>query len=319
MGGIFCNWKTLNSNMKRIVIFLFFILVYRLIALEVVYGQDIYQNFEGLTKDKLFFEQQLKEFDKYLTLIGVDQAFSTQDLIVEDEKITLKLGIGSISIWRSILKSYNDNDFDAFGRDLFQKFSHLTEVDKKKIEIHVNSTSNDPDKALNVVIKYWNGKLKVFGPSEESLRAAMIEQTFIIKSSSSIVEGNSELSSKKVISLIRQEILKYYEEKGISWDIKCCNIDEEEERITFFIRNVKNEIIDDCFFCPYELIRLTISVSRSNDNEITIMHNLQAKYGSGVFKAPRKSGYKDMELNKYKEYLPEYLLKIKNTIKKTLK
>ncbi len=271
-----------------------------------------------LTEDREFFEEQLSALYAYYELQGTTEILRIKDLEIEKASLTLNLMIGGLSDWIAVHESYDKEEPNAYGKDLFEKFVHLMEVPEDLATIWIRSMSNEPNEEVTVMIAYRDDAVRVFGP-DLSLRGS-VERTYVITKPPSIVTASIEEVDENILELIRTTISDYYVSRNVDWEDGCCLIDEDANSLTFYVRNLKGEIIHDCgLFCPFEYIVLNIRLNRDTSDNLRLTYNLQGKYGSGIFIAPRKSGYKDMELNKYKSYLPDYIVRIKNLIKDVLK
>ena len=87
---------------------------------------------------------------------------------------------------------------------------------------------------------------------------------------------------------------------------------EIENEFSIEITNISKEVLDDFAIGYFELIIIDVFIQEKDQN-VEIVYNFRAKYGSGIFVAPRRSGYVDINSD-YPEYVKRYDKRVRKMI-----
>jgi len=121
----------------------------------------------------------------------------------------------------------------------------------------------------------------------------------------------------KITDEIQAFLKGYYDEKGAWWYYAEVEVVKDfQHELIIEITDLKSEILrnERQYF---EYIRITVKAEKQGKN-IILTYDLMAKYGSGIFLAPRStSDYKNIDI-KYPRSLENYKEKIKSLILKHL-
>lgn len=289
--------------MKYILLFIF--ITFSICA----YSQDF-------TQDRVFLNNQLPNYQKWLEQTNFSNVLTINRLEVEKEAVTLHFIIPNEGAWQGLKKSYDKENFQSLPEVLFYRMLHLFELPIGAAKIKITDNQR-----YFINIEFKNNKLSIREPNPKGIDDNInISLTRLNKSHTEITEDNITGNIEKVRTIIVDYFNEKYSDKYARFEsqkAKYKPIIEGDNSIHLQISNITDEIIDDLFIGYYELITIDIKIEQVN-KEVKIFYTLQGKYGSGVFSAPRKTDYLDMETNEYVEYLKSYNQVLKSEIRKKI-
>lgn len=268
----------------------------------------------NFSRDSTFINYKITEFNSWLVESNLSNLIKIKNVEISEETIKLNISIERLSEWKSIRLEYDSLYNVNFGNFIFSKIAFLLEVPAEALLLNITSTSNDIDDEVDVDIRYLNGRIQVTEPI--TIRGGEIINIKLVNLAC-LAKDNFQSTTDNIKLKIKDFLVKYYSDKGIVFGKANCRIMDDENQIIAEVSNISREILYDCgLSCYFEMIRINITINKNADM-VELNYNFQGKYGSGIFVAPRKFDYKDMELC-YKPYLDEYQNKFKSEIRKLL-
>lgn len=274
------------------------------------YAQDSLAQKEDLTDDYAFFFETLEEYKSWLKTYNLESVVRVEDLIVEPERVILDLRIPNRHHWISLKERYKEQQGGDIRQLLFDRFVFIMEVKRPQAGIRIRSDEKDHF----VDIGYLNDEFKML----ESKPMGTINDTLYIdlRRIPKVEIGNSRQNTRTTIKLLKKHFAEYFDSKSNWFRTPEYEMIADGKRLYIEVYNIKGEILNDFMVPYYERIEITMTIKEKN-GKVTIGYRLQGKFGSGIFVAPRKSGYKDM--TKYdKPYLVPYNLKMRQRINEAL-
>lgn len=265
--------------------------------------------------DSIFFTKASENYQNWLTNATV-QNLQTDGFENINGKIILKLTTNSRLDWISLRSSYYDFTNRHIGEQLLHQMRFIFElpIDSSAIQI----TSLNEMEVYSTVFQYVDGQfkdtdtlpldIKIKGNGDYPITE------MVAFSSAPIVARNK---SKKDIKLLKEQIIDHFEghyESKEQWWGRDAMIDvlEIENEFSIEITNISKEVLDDFAIGYFELIIIDVFIQEKDQN-VEIVYNFRAKYGSGIFVAPRRSGYVDMNSD-YPEYVKRYDKRVRKMI-----
>lgn len=295
-----CNWREPKKHFLQYATVLLMVVM----NVAVLFAQD------GLQRDKAYFYDNLKVYQSWLDSTQLANILTIKQLQVEPSLLILKMNVTSKEDWFDLKDEFQQRyQLDA-GKKLFDKFAYQMAVGRDSVRVFMNCTAQN----YPISMRYLNGQFVI----EEELPMVSTKGAFSIKLAD-IPANNTQLTNGKreaVKLLITDYLRNYYEQKRVLWQKARFNLIDSETEMLFEISNIKKEVLDDFFIGYFELITINMTFEQKGD-AVEVNYELQAKYGSGIFVAPRRSGYKDME-PKYQDYIDRYRLKFKSMIQGVL-
>jgi len=264
----------------------------------------------GLQKEASYFEEHQEYFKAWLDSTKLSEHIQVSKLKVRSDRLLLQMKIANKDIWLDLKEEFEQKYHSNFAKVLLDKFLFQMSVGKDSAEINIHCVSAD----YPIGIYYQDGKLKV----DEALPLVTTKGMFQLNISDfptgkpQTAKGKSEDIKRRIKLYLRD----YYLAKSSFWHKVHFSVIDNEEEISFEISNIKKEVLDDFVMGYFERIVIDMYVEQKG-NIVEVTYELQAKYGSGIFIAPRRSGYKDME-PKYQDYVDQYRKRFRSMIKDVL-
>lgn len=267
------------------------------------------------TADSLFFVEAADDFKSWLNTMPIGADIHVTGFEMTQDKVTLNLATNTPNDWLKLRAAYHE-EFQKYIGDFFLKAmvfyfeipldSAAVFIDTQKegcevlVEFQNGKFINNDGLPIEFVLKNGGGKYPI------SEMDAFSSKPIILKN-----------RSKEDIVIVKKHIIGYfkghYQAKEQYWgrvaDFDVLEIDNE---FSIEVKNISKEVLDDFTLGYFELIIIDIFI-QENENDIEIVYDFRAKYGSGIFIAPRRSGYKSME-EEYSEYLNRYDMKVRKMI-----
>ncbi|MFK7950553.1 MAG: hypothetical protein AB8G11_23405 [Saprospiraceae bacterium] len=265
--------------------------------------------------DSVFFTKATENFESWLMTI-TGEHIHTDGFENRNDKIALKLTIDSRIDWISLRSSYYDFSNRHIGEQFLHQMSFLFELPLDSLTIQITSL-NEMDH-YTTILEYVNGKfsdtdilpldIKIKGNGDHPIAE------MVAFSSAPIIAKNK---SKSDIKLLKEQIIDHFEghyESKEQWFGRdaVVNVLEIDNEFSIEVTNISKEVLDDFTIGYFELIIIDVFIQEKDQN-VEIVYNFRAKYGSGIFIAPRRSGYVDMN-GDYTEYVRRYDKKVRKMI-----
>lgn len=281
---------------------------------------------QDLRNDKSFFDRRATDFNQWLTIKGLGKTLRYDSLRVYHDSLVVYLGSpyndtyteqhsdSLAAAWYALKKDYRKKNSNRLEYRLLNTLAFQMEVDLDKLIVHVVGKNRY---FFWVSIGYFNKRIHVNEKVATKREVGTIE--IPTNRLNSRLKTVTDKIDHKTLSNVRKAIsnclLPYYKSKGVLWytaDVEV--IADYEHRLVFEVTDLNREILPDIGY--FEYIRIEIQVKKK-ENGIEITYNLQGKYGSGIFCAPRKGDYKSMDA-KYPNYMKNYEYKLINRIRDAL-
>jgi hypothetical protein len=264
-----------------------------------------------LTKENAFFQKAGKEYQGFLehtelnTILRLDSVQTFSDIII------LNLVMTNYSDWANLSRQY-EKDFGVNVRQmLFNKAAFLFEIDEDSLGIRIWS----PDFTLvEVQLLYYDDKLSVIENVDKAVRldSLVLEKKRLPK----IAKQNTYKSIEICKDKIEKELKKHYKKESEAVKIETNTARPNELKLKIW--NIRGEILHDSWLFPYwEYITIKVTF-KEQGGKFIVFYEVQAKYGSGIFRGPRLSDYTDMDSD-YKSYVDDYMEKLSEIIYKAIK
>lgn len=267
--------------------------------------------------DSLYFDDATEIFQNWLENTTTVQNLKTNGFKVDSGKIVLQLTTTSRLDWISLRSSYYKFTKRHIGEQLLHRMSFYFELPLDSAAIQITSIQEQENYVT--VLQYKNSEF-----SDSDVLPLDIEMKggggdypiseMVAFSAPPIIAKNK---SAKDIKLMKEQLILHFEGhyKSIEqWFGREAVIDvlEIDNEFTIEITNISKEVLNDFTVGYFELIIIDIFIQENGQN-VEIVYNFRAKYGSGIFVAPRRSGYVDMNSD-YPEYVRRYDRKIRKMI-----
>lgn len=262
-----------------------------------------------LRQDSAFFDETLSQLKDWMEATNIAAACSVEGLQIEAGFVALHLQTPDAPTWLGLRESYREQTGASLERDLFHKFIFQMELPYDSAFVTLRG------KGYYANVGYPNGEWTV----EEPEFKGAVEGKVKVKLSQMPVHGHLALGSNAVRAreLLGDYLKDFYQEKGTFWSTARQRWIKHDNRFILEITNIKSEVLDDFFFGYYEFISINAHITE-RDGEVVVDYSLQGKYGSGLFSAPRRGGYYDMD-PKYLDYLQRYNQKLSLEMSQALK
>lgn len=277
-----------------------------------------------LTQYQNFFHERTQSYRQWLSAKSLDQVLRFDSFSVSRAKVKVFLGSPlnehpnpyALSVgWDELEKQYAKKNGGNLKERLFHTLTFELETGRDSVELHL--VGQDPDLFHLTIysenkIVLWNEQI-AFPKAPEEIKIPKIRLRKVFKSHHDEVP----LQSLDMALLAIEGYLKgYYSTKGAWWYSAHFDIIRNyEQELVVIITDLRGEILrqEKHYF---EYIKILVKAQNNGDN-VLITYDLQGKYGSGIFFAPRSSDYKNME-EQYAEALDNYREKMKTKILKIL-
>lgn len=257
---------------------------------------------EDLTKSQSFFDTTLLDYKDWLNSSDMGYVLRVEDMVVYDDMLLLDLKVSSAAAWYSLEEQYAiSTNGDTLSKRLFNKLAFLMEIDRMQTGVRVRSDKND----FYADIFYKNNQVKA---RMSGLQKGEIDGFLKLDLSNHVKDAKGK-GAKNIITtkrILKANLPKFYKDKSNFFQTVKVDTYEEKRLLNFTIYNIKKELIHDDLFGYFERIDIEMTFTEE-EGEVTIKYHIDCKYGSGIFTAPRMSGY--TPLKKYKnseDYLKRY-------------
>ncbi len=277
-----------------------------------------------LRKDSDFLRSKTHEYDEWLAAKGFGDVLIVDSLTVEEHKVSVFLGYPhaeqtdfSLNVaWEKLKNEYESKGKCLLEENLFNNLFFTLEVSPDSVQLIILGKQ---EYLFRIDILGSELGVVVMDKIAQARDAEKIPIP-VINLKNKYIQQKDKIKSadlNKITSEIKLFLQKYYKTKGAWWYFAEVEVVKDfEHDLIIEITDLKNEILKnerDYF----EYIRISIKAEKQNNN-IILTYDLMAKYGSGIFLAPRSvNDYKNMEI-KYANSLENYREKIKSMIHKQL-
>lgn len=277
----------------------------------------------SLTDDEVFLRGQLAEYDEWLRLTRMNHVLRTDSMQIKPDRLIVFLGSpyndtfsrtspDSLGIaWRELKLAFEAKSNWKLEEKLFNQASFLMEIHRDSLEVRILGASTF---LFYVQISYRDQLLinqKIAAARADGrIKLPVTELAHVYQSNQPAIRNANVVKVRESIS---KYLKAYYSTRGTKRLYKAILEvqNEYKNELIYEITYLDHEILHDIGY--FEYIRIHVKVEQ-RDDDVEILYDLQAKYGSGIFKPPRKNDYKSIE-NKYPEYLRDYQLKLENLIR----
>ncbi len=262
---------------------------------------------EGLQKEKVYFYENLAVYQDWLDSTHLSNLLTINNLVVNKAELVVNLELAKKEDWFDLKDEFQDRFKIDIGKKLLDKLAFQMSIGKDSIEIQINCQQEK----YPIELKYVNGEFTVL----EALPLVSTRGSFKIELSDIPVKDpqRTKGSAREVKDLIILYLQDYYGKKKFLWKKAKFDVIDNIDEVNFEISNIKKEVLDDFLIGYFEYIKIDFYIEQKGQI-VEVNYELQAKYGSGILVAPRRSGYKDME-PKYQDYIDQYRKKFKSMIK----
>ena len=258
---------------------------------------------DGLLKDAPYFQETLSDYQEWLDSSHLSDILTISDLKTNLSFIQLNMQINSRDDWFDLRDIYQEDYNRSICEDLIRKLSFQMALDKDSLIISIEAIKDD----YPITLSYFNGDYLTMEkePLLSTKGMLLLKLADVPTTKKTQTTGDSE----HVKEVIKGYLKNHYEQRKV-WGRKSrfVIIDTEGE-LSIEVSNLSKEVLDDFTIGYYEFIMIDMVLEQKGEY-VEITYELQMKYGSGIFVAPRRSGYKDMEA-KYSEYVERYRKKFR--------
>lgn len=263
-------------------------------------------------QDSIFFDSTITDYQNWLTVTHLNEVLTYDNWTFGTTVLEVYLTASTKEDWIHLRNYYRTTYQEPIHEKLFNKLTWQLAVEPHEVKLHITCADG-----YTIVIQAPNGAIvkKEPLPDEISLKGNFNHDLHLdhIETHQKAV---SQMDMKTAKQLIINYFQGYYEDKKVWWKkAKYESVDYENE-ISLEISNISKEILNDFLIGYYELILIDIFIEEKPGG-IEINYTLKGKYGSGIFAAPRRSGYKDMSA-KYPDYIERYNKRIRSMLKEVL-
>lgn len=258
---------------------------------------------DGLLKDKDYFQETLSDYQEWLDSTNLSKVLTIADLNTHSDFLHLNMQVQSRDDWFDLRDIYEENYNRSICEDLIRKLSFQMALDKDSIKITINAVEDD----YPVELSYYNGEFLTMEkePLLSTKGMLILKLSDVPKTKTTQTTGEAQ----HVKEIIKGYLKNYYESKKVWGKSSRFVIIDTEDELSIEVSNLSKEVLDDFLIGYYEFIMIDMVLEQKGEY-VEITYDLQMKYGSGIFVAPRRSGYKDMEA-KYSEYVERYRKKFR--------
>lgn len=265
--------------------------------------------------DSLFFVEATKDFQSWLNSMPIGEDIHVTDFEMTKDKVILKMATNTSNDWLALRAAYHEECHKYIGDFFLKAMSFYFEVSLDSAAIFINTQKegcevlvefkagnfiNNDGLPIEFVLKNGGGKYPISEMNAFSSKPIILEN-----------------KSKKDIKIVKKNIIGYfkghYQAKEQCWGrVADFDVLEVDNEFSIEVTNISKEVLDDFTIGYFELIIIDIFI-QENEGNVEIVYDFRAKYGSGIFIAPRRSGYKSMD-DEYREYLNRYDMKVRKMI-----
>lgn len=257
--------------------------------------------------DSTFFESASQDFQTWLDDASIS-ILTTESFEHINGKIQLNLKATSSLDWMALRSSYYMQTQRHIGKEFLHQMRFFFELPLDSVSIGITSILEN--ESFFTHLEYQEGvfedsdplpldvKIKGNGDYPITEMAAFTSIPIILKNKS---EKDAAILKEQIINSFKS----HYENKE-QWFGRQAIVDvlEVEDEFSIEVTNISKEVLYDFTFGYFELILIDVYIQKKGQN-IEIVYSCRAKYGSGIFIAPRRSGYTNMKKD-YPEYVNRY-------------
>jgi len=297
---------------------------------------------ENFLPDQRFFEEQAREYQRWLDQSGLGATLRVHEVRVAEDEISLDLGFPStnsdtVAVWWLALRRdfARQNEGRSLEEELFFKMVYFMQVPPTQGYVQVFN-SFDTQKDLYTCffrgIRYEQGQVKV---DEQGCRVQIKEfdvRSTDIPASRTVTQSNfrKQYTKTAVFQIIETYVTQRFTRQNcddrhpsIEW------IDRRDE-LWFNVNDLCKEVLSDesnpwwcaaLYGAGLDSYRNCIKRERlefhirywETPEGFHIYCQLDAKFGSGFWDEVKRGAYKNMETD-YKTYVEQYAQKFKNEL-----
>ena len=273
-----------------------------------------------LRRDSAFFAAQEQEFQRWLEANELDQAFRTDGIDVQQDKVLLFLTFSGDNsrcdslqaAWDSWERQFNKTHRwrQLFHQKLLETWSVLSElsVDDTEIVIRCNGKG-----LFNIrIFGQEDGRILAQGNELKAMGGGVIPIPFDnlrdVYTGGRIDSLSHKLTVRKVRMAVGDYLLNHwYKGKGtpILYNVRIDTSASYYNEFTWEFSHLSHEVLEEGY---YEYHRIKIEVQERN-GQLELTWQFTGKFGSGILFPPRRNDYKLMETY-YKDDMEAYEAKL---------
>lgn len=279
---------------------------------------------EDLRNDSRFFEDKLSEYNEWLEAKGFSSVLWADSLKVYKSNVNVYLGYAqekqedfALNVaWDKLKREYEKKSSMQFEEVLFNHLFFTLGIAPDSLDLYV--LGHKPHLFTVTVFGSDIGVYvddKIATPRDpENIPIPVIDLKNKYISQKDKVKAPD---LKTITNEVRMFLKNYYKNKGAWWYFAEIEVVKDfQHELIIEITDLKGEILKN-ERQYFEYIRISVKAEKQGKNVI-LVYDLMAKYGSGIFLAPRSvSDYKNMDI-KYPNSLEKYREKLKSLIHKYL-
>lgn len=264
--------------------------------------------------DSIFFEEARIQYQTWLEQCEASKAIVVSGFQMDSNQVTLTLQANTRTEWLTIRSNYFDAKKHRFGKRLLKEMAFYFEVPMDSAAILIECTNDTYD----VNIYKINDEIiidELFGLDIRLKSAVPIafKEVGVSSAGPIIIKNKSLADSKFLKESITGRFQTHYQDKKQFWNRKAkFEVLELDNEFSIEVTNISKEVLDDFPIGYFEFIIIDVFIEPKG-KDVEIIYNFRGKYGSGIFIAPRRSGYKDMN-EKYEEYVKRYDKKVRKML-----
>jgi len=279
---------------------------------------------KDLRDESHFLYSKIDEYKEWLDSKGFSSVLAFDSLQINENRVKVYLGYSQLNpkdfelnlAWEKLKEKYEKNSRILLEEYLFNNLFFTLEISPDSLDLIVLGT----DRHLFEVTIF--GSEYGVSIADKIARARDPEKIPIpvIDLKTKYVEQKDKVKSpnlNNITSEVKAFLQNYYKEKGAWWYFAEIEVVKDfQHDLIIEITDLKGEILHN-ERQYFEYIRIAIKAEKQG-KDVVLTYDLMAKYGSGIFLAPRSvNDYKNMDI-KYPNSLENYKEKIKSLIHKQL-
>ena len=267
---------------------------------------------QDLTADWDFLHQAREDYQDWLDESDLTKVIRVHDLIIKPEIVIMDLRITNGTDWISLRERYLEYYGTDLRRKLFKQMTFIFELKDKEAGMRIRSDFSD-----HYVDMRYRDTLVINETTTKGLRKDSLQLK--MKDIPGAVAGNGAATIQLSKSKLKQYFEKYFQKKRSFFQEAEIEVtDETDNHLNFQIWNITDEILDDLLmgYFEYIVVDMTLNVK---GNVVKIYYDVEGKYGSGIYKGPRKSDYKRIDKSFDKQYMDDYKRRLTSRIRESLK
>ena len=267
---------------------------------------------QDLTADWNFLHQAREDYQDWLEESDLTKVIRVHDLIIKPEIVIMDLRISNGTDWISLKERYLEYYGTDLRRKLFKQMTFIFELKDKEAGLRIRSDFSD-----HYVDMRYRDTLVIHETVPRGMRKDSLQLK--MKDIPGAVAGNGAATIQLSKSKLKQYFEKYFQKKRSFFQEAEIEVtDETDNHLNFQIWNITDEILDDLLmgYFEYIVVDMTLNVK---GNVVKIYYDVEGKYGSGIYKGPRKSAFKRIDKSFYKQYMDDYKRRLTSRIRESLK